>query len=111
MYRDREKTAVSQDTSQTAVGQDTSQTAVSQETSQTAVSQDTSQTAVSQDTSQTAVSKIEGKETRRIRRKQLVDDLKKTRKYWNLKDEALSHIRWRTRFGRGCGPVVRKTAG
>jgi hypothetical protein len=30
--------------------------------------------------------KIEGKGTRRIRHKQLVDDLKKTRKYWNVKD-------------------------
>ena len=53
--------------------------------------------------------KIEGKGTRRIRLKQLVDDLKKTRKYWNLKDEALSHTLWRTRFGRGRGPVVRET--
>jgi hypothetical protein len=23
-----------------------------------------------------------------------------------LKEEALDHIKWRNRFGRGCGPVV-----
>jgi hypothetical protein len=26
-----------------------------------------------------------------------------------LKEEALDRILWRTRFGRGCGPVVRQT--
>jgi len=27
-----------------------------------------------------------------------------------LKDEALDRTLWRSRFGRGCGPVVRQTA-
>jgi hypothetical protein len=44
------------------------------------------------------------------RRKQLLDDLKEKRRYWKLKEEALDRTQWRTRFGRGYGPVVRKTA-
>jgi hypothetical protein len=60
---------------------------------------------------------IEGKLERRIemtgrrgrRRKQLLDDLKENRRYWKLKEEALYHTLWRTRFGRGYGPVVRQT--
>jgi hypothetical protein len=46
---------------------------------------------------------------RRIRRKQLLDDVKERRRYWKLKEEALDHTLWRTRFGRGYGPVVRQT--
>jgi hypothetical protein len=42
-------------------------------------------------------------------RKQLLDDLKEKRRYWKLKEEALDRTVWRTRFGRGCGPVVRQT--
>jgi hypothetical protein len=42
--------------------------------------------------------------------KQPLDDLKKTRGYSKLKQEALDHNVWRTRFGRGCGFVVRQTA-
>ena len=42
--------------------------------------------------------------------KQSLDDLKKTRGYSKLKQEALDHNVWRTRFGRGCGFVVRHTA-
>jgi hypothetical protein len=42
-------------------------------------------------------------------RKQLLDDLKEKRRYWNLKEEALDRTLWRTRFGRGYGPVVRQT--
>jgi hypothetical protein len=42
------------------------------------------------------------------RPKQLLDDLKETREYWKLKQEALDRIVWRTGFGRGCGPVVRQ---
>jgi hypothetical protein len=61
---------------------------------------------------------IEGKLEGRIemtgrrgrRRKQLLYDLKEKRRYWKLKEEALDHILWRTRFGRGYGPVVRQTA-
>jgi hypothetical protein len=43
------------------------------------------------------------------RRKQLLDDLKKKKRYWKLKEEALDRTLWRTRFGRGYGPVVRQT--
>jgi hypothetical protein len=43
------------------------------------------------------------------RRKQLLDDLMEKRSYWKLKDEALDRTLWRTRFGRGYGPVVRQT--
>jgi hypothetical protein len=60
---------------------------------------------------------IEGKLDGRIemtgrrggRRKQLLDDLKEKRRYWKLKEEALDRTQWRTRFGRGYGPVVRQT--
>jgi hypothetical protein len=38
--------------------------------------------------------------------KQLLDDLGDRRGYSHLKEEALDHIKWRNRFGRGCGPVV-----
>jgi hypothetical protein len=41
------------------------------------------------------------------KRKQLLDDLKETRSYWNLKEEALDLVLWRTGFGRGYGLVVR----
>jgi hypothetical protein len=43
------------------------------------------------------------------RRKQLLDDFKEKRRYWKLKEEALDHTLWRTRFERGYGPVVRQT--
>ena len=42
------------------------------------------------------------------RRKQLLGD-KGKRRYWKLKEEALDRTLWRTRFGRGYGPVVRQT--
>jgi hypothetical protein len=42
------------------------------------------------------------------RRKQLLDDLKEKRGYWKLKEDALDGTMWRTRFGRGYGPVVRQ---
>jgi hypothetical protein len=42
------------------------------------------------------------------RRKQLLDDLKEKKRYWKLKEEALDRTIWRTRFGRGYGPVVRQ---
>jgi hypothetical protein len=44
------------------------------------------------------------------RRKQLLDDLKEKRRYWELKEDALDRTLWRTRFWRGYGPVVRQTA-
>jgi hypothetical protein len=42
------------------------------------------------------------------RRKKLLDDLKDRRGYSYLKKEALDRTRWRNRFGRGVGPVVRQ---
>jgi hypothetical protein len=39
-------------------------------------------------------------------RKQFLDDLGDKRGYSHLKEEALDRIKWRNRFGRGCGPVV-----
>jgi hypothetical protein len=57
--------------------------------------------------------KVEGrtvmKGRRGRRRKQLLDDLKKKRRYWKLKEETLDRTLWRTRFGGGYGPVVRQT--
>jgi hypothetical protein len=61
---------------------------------------------------------IEGNRERRIevtkrrgrRRKQLLDDHKERRGHLKLKEEALDRTVWRTRFGRGYGPVVRQTA-
>jgi hypothetical protein len=40
------------------------------------------------------------------RRKKLLDYLGDRRGYSHLKEEALDRIKWRNRFGRGCGPVV-----
>jgi hypothetical protein len=42
---------------------------------------------------------------------QPLDDYKKTRESWKLKEEILYSNLWRIRFGRGCGPVVRQTIG
>jgi len=47
---------------------------------------------------------------RGIKRKQLLDDIKEMREYFKLKEEALDHIPWRTRFGRCYGDDVRQTA-
>ena len=44
----------------------------------------------------------------RKKTKQLLGDLKDKRGYWKLKEEGLDHIPWRTRFGRGYGPVIRQ---
>jgi hypothetical protein len=41
------------------------------------------------------------------RRSQLLDDLKETKWYWKLKEEALDCTLWRTRFGRGYEPILR----
>jgi hypothetical protein len=43
------------------------------------------------------------------RRKQLLDDLTERRRYWKLKEEALDRTLWRTRYGRGYGPIVKQT--
>jgi len=40
------------------------------------------------------------------RHKQLLDGLEERRGCGKLKDDALDRTVWRTRFGRGCGPVV-----
>jgi hypothetical protein len=53
--------------------------------------------------------RIEVKGRRGRRGKWLLDDLKETRGYWKFKKEALYCTLWRTRFGRGYGPVVRQT--
>ena len=42
-------------------------------------------------------------------RRKLLDDLKERRGYSHLKEEALDRTMWRSRFGRGFGPVVRQT--
>jgi hypothetical protein len=42
-------------------------------------------------------------------RRKLLDGLKERRGYSHLKEEALDRTMWRTRFGRGFGPVVRQT--
>ena len=52
---------------------------------------------------------IEVIEKRGRRRKKLLDDLKDRRGYSHLKEEALDRTKWRPRFGRGFGPVVRQT--
>ena len=44
------------------------------------------------------------------RRRKLLDDLKESRGYSHLKEEALDRTMWRARFGRGFGPVERQTA-
>jgi hypothetical protein len=53
--------------------------------------------------------KIRGTRRRGRRRKQLLDDLKEARRYWNLKEGAQDRTLWRTQFGRGYGPVARQT--
>ena len=41
------------------------------------------------------------------RSKKLLDDLKEgEQRYCKLKESAIYLTVWRTRFGRGCGPVV-----
>jgi hypothetical protein len=59
---------------------------------------------------------IEGKIKERVHvtgrcRQQVLDDLKGTREYCKLKKAALDCSLWRTRFGRGCGPVVKTDYG
>ena len=49
---------------------------------------------------------IEVTRRRGRRRKKLLDDLKDSRGYCELKEEALDRTVWRNHFGRGFGPVV-----
>jgi len=51
---------------------------------------------------------LEGTRRRGRRRKQLLDDLKKKRRHWKLKEDRLDRTLWRTRFGRDYGGVVRQ---
>jgi len=44
------------------------------------------------------------------RRRKLLDDIKERRGYCELKEEAVDRTMWRAGFGRGFGPVLRKTA-
>jgi hypothetical protein len=50
---------------------------------------------------------VTGRQERRS--KQILDYLQETRRCWKLKDEALDHTLWRTRFGCAFGPVVRRS--
>jgi hypothetical protein len=50
--------------------------------------------------------KIEGTERRGRRCKQLPNDLKEKRIYWNLREGAAERILRRTGFGTGYGPVA-----
>ena len=50
---------------------------------------------------------VRGRQRRRC--KQLLDDLKETRGYCKLKEEAIRSNLYRTRLGRGYGHVVRHT--
>jgi len=52
---------------------------------------------------------IEVTRGRERRRRKLLDDLKKRRGYYHLKEEALDRTFWRDGFGRGFGPIVRQT--
>jgi hypothetical protein len=45
----------------------------------------------------------------KTRKKTSVDDVKETRGYWNLKEEAVDRTVWRTRFMGSYGPAVRQT--
>ena len=49
---------------------------------------------------------IEATRRRGRRRKKLLDDLKKRRGYFQLKEEAPDRTMWNNHFGRGFGPVV-----
>ena len=42
------------------------------------------------------------------RSKQLLEELKGTRRQWKLKEEALDRSVWRIGFGRGCVPSFRQ---
>jgi type VI protein secretion system component VasF len=51
--------------------------------------------------------KIEETGGRERRRMQLLNDLKETRRYWKLKEEALNRTLWKTHFGGGYRPVIK----
>jgi hypothetical protein len=47
---------------------------------------------------------VMGRRGRRFNK--LMHDLKKKRRKWKLKEEGVDRTPWRTRFGRGYGPIV-----
>jgi hypothetical protein len=47
--------------------------------------------------------KIEVQGRRGRRNKQVLDELKETKRYWKLNEEILADTRWRTRVGRDYG--------
>jgi hypothetical protein len=51
---------------------------------------------------------MEMAERREKKYKQLLDDIKETRRYWKLTEGTLNLTFWRTRCGRGSGPDVRQ---
>jgi hypothetical protein len=53
--------------------------------------------------------RVEETGRRERRRKQLLDVVKETKRYWKLKEKALYLTLWRTRLGRGYEPVARQT--
>jgi hypothetical protein len=55
--------------------------------------------------------KIQGTIRRERGCKHVLYDLKKKRRYWNFKEEALDVTHWRTRFGRGCELIERYCVG
>jgi hypothetical protein len=59
----------------------------------------------------TVKGRIEVTGRRGRRRKKLLDDLKATKGYWILKEEALDRTPWSTVFGSGGGAVVSQTTG
>jgi hypothetical protein len=52
--------------------------------------------------------KMGGTRRRGIIRKQLLDDVKVNKGYWNLKEEELDRALLIACFGRSCGPVARQ---
>jgi hypothetical protein len=56
----------------------------------------------------TVMSKVTWRRGRR--RKQLLDDLKKKKGYWKLKEYAPDRTLWRARFGNGYGLTVGQTS-
>jgi hypothetical protein len=53
--------------------------------------------------------RVEGKGRRGRRRNQPLDDVNETKRYWTLKEEALSRTLRGTRLERGYEPVARQT--
>jgi hypothetical protein len=47
---------------------------------------------------------------RRRRRKQLLNDFKEKRRYWNVEEDDVDRTLCRISFGKGYEPVVRLTA-